>query len=235
MYAPRASASTSSGWTYSRSIRSRTRRSRARSRRCCAAAGLLVTCAIMPRRTGVRWIARAPAATQAAACRASSSTDTGVAGWAAFVLSPLSAACSPTLVSIMATSCLANVGLRGGRVALIPARVILRRRGCLASRKASPRSGVGGQPCFDVTRPRACCDGDHYADNAGLAMGRRHRGEVCYPTISLTSSGFELSPRRTTSGNSSELRPATCGVLEVVSVEGFLTYLSERADGTRDW
>jgi hypothetical protein len=27
----------------------------------------------------------------------------------------------------MATSCLANVGLRGGRVALIPARVILRR------------------------------------------------------------------------------------------------------------
>jgi hypothetical protein len=145
------------------------------------------------------------------------------------------AACSPTLVSIMATSCLANVGLRGGRVALIPDRVILRRRGCLASRKASPRSGVGGQPCFDVTRPRACCDGDHYADNAGLAMGRRHRGEVCYPTISLTSSGFELSPRRTTSGNSSELRPATCGVLEVVSVEGFLTYLSERSDGTRDW
>jgi hypothetical protein len=66
-------------------------------------------------------------------------------------------------------------------------------------------------------------------------MGRRHRGEVCYPTISLTSSGFELSPRRTTSGNSSELRPATCGVLEVVSVEGFLTYLSERSDGTRDW
>src|SRR5215207_752779 len=77
-----------------------------------------------------------PAATQAAACGASSSTDTGVAGWAAFVLSPPIAACSPTLVSIMATSCLANVGLRGGRVALIPARVILRRRGCLASRKA---------------------------------------------------------------------------------------------------
>src|SRR5215207_6029735 len=50
MYAPRASASTSSGWAYSRSIRSRTRRSRARSRRCCAAAGLLVTCAIMPLR-----------------------------------------------------------------------------------------------------------------------------------------------------------------------------------------
>src|SRR5215211_135215 len=178
MYAPRASASTSSGWAYSRSIRSRTRRSHARSRRCCAAAGLLVTCAIMPRRTGVRWIARAPAATQAAACRASSSTDTGVAGWSAFVLSPLSAACSPTLVSIMATSCLANVGLRGGRVALIPARVILRRRGCLASRKASPRSGAGGQPFFDATHPRACCDGDHYADNAGLDMGRRHRGKV---------------------------------------------------------
>src|SRR5215218_3918423 len=35
MCAPRASASTSSGWAYSRSIRSRTRRSRARSRRCC--------------------------------------------------------------------------------------------------------------------------------------------------------------------------------------------------------
>jgi len=29
------------------------RRSRARSRRCCAAAGLLVTCEIVPRRTGV--------------------------------------------------------------------------------------------------------------------------------------------------------------------------------------
>jgi hypothetical protein len=103
----------------------------------------------------------------------------GVAGWAAFVLSPI-AECSPTLVSIMATSCVANVGLRGGRVALIPARVILRRRGCLASRKSSPRSGVGGQPFIDVTRPRACCDGDHYADHAGLAMGRRHRGEVCW-------------------------------------------------------
>ena len=44
MCAPRASASTSSGCAYSRSIRSRTRRSRARSRRCCAAAGLLVIC-----------------------------------------------------------------------------------------------------------------------------------------------------------------------------------------------
>ena len=43
MCAPRASASTSSGCAYSRSIRSRTRRSRARSRRCCASAGLLVT------------------------------------------------------------------------------------------------------------------------------------------------------------------------------------------------
>src|SRR6202158_2133287 len=43
MYAPRASASTSSGCAYSRSIRSRARRSRARSRRCCAAAGVLVT------------------------------------------------------------------------------------------------------------------------------------------------------------------------------------------------
>jgi hypothetical protein len=85
--------------------------------------------------------------------RASSSTDVGVAGWAVFVLSQLSAACSPTLVSIMATSCLANVGLRGGRVALIPARMILRRRGCLASPKASPRSGVGGRPFFDVACP----------------------------------------------------------------------------------
>src|SRR5215208_4821233 len=37
MWASRASASTSSGCAYSRSIRSRTRRSRARSRRCCAA------------------------------------------------------------------------------------------------------------------------------------------------------------------------------------------------------
>src|SRR3954462_5301088 len=49
MWAPRASASTSSGWAYSRSIRSRTRRSRARSRRF-AAAGLLVTWVIVPRR-----------------------------------------------------------------------------------------------------------------------------------------------------------------------------------------
>jgi len=89
------------------------------------------------------------------------------------------AACSPTLVSIMATPSLANVGLRGGRVALIPARVILRRRGCLTPGNVSPRSGVGGQPFFDVTRPRACCDGDHYAENAGLAMRRKLRGEVC--------------------------------------------------------
>src|SRR3982075_3911025 len=44
MCAPRASASTSSGCAYSRSIRSRTRRSSARSRRCCAAAGLLGIC-----------------------------------------------------------------------------------------------------------------------------------------------------------------------------------------------
>src|SRR6266536_4571521 len=43
MCAPRASASTSSGCAYSRSIRSRTRRSRARSRRCCTSAALLVT------------------------------------------------------------------------------------------------------------------------------------------------------------------------------------------------
>src|SRR5215475_1251124 len=50
MFTPRASASTSSGCAYSRSIRSRTRRNSARSRRRCAAAGLLVTCAIVPRR-----------------------------------------------------------------------------------------------------------------------------------------------------------------------------------------
>ena len=43
MCTPRASASTSSGCAYSRSILSRTRRSRARSRRCCVVAGLLVT------------------------------------------------------------------------------------------------------------------------------------------------------------------------------------------------
>src|SRR3954469_6878957 len=44
MCASRASASTSSGCAYSRSIRSRTRRSRARSLRCCAPAGALVSC-----------------------------------------------------------------------------------------------------------------------------------------------------------------------------------------------
>src|SRR5664279_4132850 len=52
MCAPRASASTSSGSSYSRSIRSRTRRSHARSRRCCAASDLLVTCGIVPQTTG---------------------------------------------------------------------------------------------------------------------------------------------------------------------------------------
>src|SRR5687767_2428985 len=51
MCTPRASASTSNGCAYSRSIRSRTRRSRARSRRCCVAA--LVTCEIVPRGAGV--------------------------------------------------------------------------------------------------------------------------------------------------------------------------------------
>ena len=54
MCAPRASASTSSGCAYSRSIRSRTRRSHARSRRCFAAAGLLVTREIVPHRTDQR-------------------------------------------------------------------------------------------------------------------------------------------------------------------------------------
>ena len=57
MFAPRASASTSSGCAYSRSIRSRTRRSHARSLGCCAAAGLLVTCEIVPRRAGVAGVA----------------------------------------------------------------------------------------------------------------------------------------------------------------------------------
>src|SRR5690242_9387620 len=47
MWAPRASASTSSGCAYSRSIRSFTRRSRARSLR--FAADLLLTCEIVPR------------------------------------------------------------------------------------------------------------------------------------------------------------------------------------------
>src|SRR5882757_5241609 len=48
MCTPRASASTSSGCAYSRSIRSRTRRSRARSlRRCAVAAGSLLTCEIV--------------------------------------------------------------------------------------------------------------------------------------------------------------------------------------------
>ena len=44
---PRASASTSKGWAYSRSIRSLTRRSHARSLKCCALAGPLVTSAIV--------------------------------------------------------------------------------------------------------------------------------------------------------------------------------------------
>src|SRR6478609_6268855 len=51
MFTPRASASTSRGWAYSRSIRSRTRRSSARSRRFWDSDGLLVTCAIVPRRS----------------------------------------------------------------------------------------------------------------------------------------------------------------------------------------
>src|SRR3954463_12083238 len=50
MCSPLASASTSSGCAYSRSIRSRTRRSRARSRRCCAVAGEPVMSGIVPRR-----------------------------------------------------------------------------------------------------------------------------------------------------------------------------------------
>src|ERR671934_986870 len=57
MWASRASASTSSGCAYSRSMRSRTRRSSARSRRCCAAAGLVVTatsCHVPPRQLGSR-------------------------------------------------------------------------------------------------------------------------------------------------------------------------------------
>ena len=51
MCTPRASASTFNGCAYSRSIRSRTRRNRARSRRCCSAPALVVTSQIVPRRT----------------------------------------------------------------------------------------------------------------------------------------------------------------------------------------
>src|SRR5829696_4370033 len=43
MFTPRASASTSNGCAYSRSIRSRTRLSSVRSRRCWASSGRLVT------------------------------------------------------------------------------------------------------------------------------------------------------------------------------------------------
>ncbi|MCW2562385.1 MAG: hypothetical protein JWQ31_945, partial [Mycobacterium sp.] len=43
MFTPRASASTSSGCAYSRSILSRTRRKSLRSRRCCPSAAVLVT------------------------------------------------------------------------------------------------------------------------------------------------------------------------------------------------
>src|SRR5690348_16226821 len=53
MCTPRASASTSSGCAYSRSIRSRTRRNRARSLNRCAGVDVLLTCEIVPRRTGV--------------------------------------------------------------------------------------------------------------------------------------------------------------------------------------
>src|SRR4051812_22731115 len=57
MCTPRASASTSSGWACSRSIRSRTRRSSARSRSCsCVAgprAGLLGTSEIVPLRAAL--------------------------------------------------------------------------------------------------------------------------------------------------------------------------------------
>src|ERR671922_1015465 len=49
MFTPRASAATSSGRSYSRSMRSRTRRSSTRSPRSGAAAGLLVTATILPR------------------------------------------------------------------------------------------------------------------------------------------------------------------------------------------
>src|ERR1700733_691717 len=49
MFASRASASMSSGCAYSRSMRSRTRRSLARSRRCWSSVDLLATCAIVPR------------------------------------------------------------------------------------------------------------------------------------------------------------------------------------------
>src|SRR5258705_6375916 len=56
MFTPRASASTSSGCAYSRSILSRTRRSSLRSRRRCSSAGVLLTCEIV-RRTAVAVVA----------------------------------------------------------------------------------------------------------------------------------------------------------------------------------
>src|SRR5579864_1307555 len=55
MCAPRASASTSSGCAYSRSIRSRTRRSHARSRRCCVSA----TSALRPGGAGAGAVSKA--------------------------------------------------------------------------------------------------------------------------------------------------------------------------------
>ena len=60
MCAPRARASTSSGWAYSRSIRSRTRRSHARSCRCWASALGVVTCGIVPRPVGCAQRGRQP-------------------------------------------------------------------------------------------------------------------------------------------------------------------------------
>src|SRR3954469_24515715 len=53
MCTPRASASTSSGSAYSRSIRSLTWRNSRRSRRCCSEARVLVTSAIVRRTTGL--------------------------------------------------------------------------------------------------------------------------------------------------------------------------------------
>src|SRR4051812_13119588 len=62
MLTPAASASTSSGWAYSRSIRSRTRRSSTRSRRRCSSPFLLLTRQIVPWRGPVvaKWTGDSP-------------------------------------------------------------------------------------------------------------------------------------------------------------------------------
>jgi hypothetical protein len=71
-------------------------------------------------------IARAPAATQAAASRASSSTEMGVAACSAFVRSPFSAACSSTLVTLSGRTRRPSCG---GPVSHVCAAVIVRGEG----------------------------------------------------------------------------------------------------------